>query len=641
MGDSGTTTNVGCGQVSTSRRVIAQAAAIGIACACAVATFFWLQQRANPAPSQVQDAAFDALDDLVRLDATWTADVLKSAVELHRDYDPITAPVIAWPPFEQRMRSALAAALPAADAERWSARLSKSFADKAAAVNAFKMHNAVLRNSLRYLPSAQADIFALASTDAHRVEQDVRRREANQARAASAMRILSTASTADSSSRSSATRALADDLRDANATAKRLSSSLSLSAANAATATLVGETLRFNVATDNASAELLREHNQEFKRVVQAYPEAIRDQSANLARHIDIVLRERGEVSRLLAAITTTALPNDVATAKEAVLAHTAATASSHHAYGKAFAVYTALLLACVLLGAVLLVRRWLVMERDRADLQGQVDKLMLGVVQADRYATLGQMSEHIAHEVNTPLSVVASAFQNTQRFLEQCAATLKAAHPEEYDLMRRCLHDGYWGSEQIKGVVGNLLGFVRGNTSTKQPAHVAELVKTSLMIARAPLLGRGAQVETHLATTPPIACNAAGIRQVLVNLFRNAAEAMPSGGTLVIESRHVGDKVQIIVRDNGPGMAPEVLANLFKPHFTTKARGVGVGLALSKSIIDQHEGSITVRSAPGRGSEFTLLLPVARLNPDDMPAEQADAVGADASGPRTGFAIA
>ena len=112
-------------------------------------------------------------------------------------------------------------------------------------------------------------------------------------------------------------------------------------------------------------------------------------------------------------------------------------------------------------------------------------------------------------------------------------------------------------------------------------------------------------------------------LHQVLLNLFKNALEAMPRGGELTVTTRVRGEHAEILVADTGEGMTPEVAANVFQPYFTTKTKGTGLGLAISQGIIQEHGGAISVKSAPGQGTAFTIRLP---LEPAASPAPPAGA---------------
>jgi signal transduction histidine kinase len=111
----------------------------------------------------------------------------------------------------------------------------------------------------------------------------------------------------------------------------------------------------------------------------------------------------------------------------------------------------------------------------------------------------------------------------------------------------------------------------------------------------------------------PPLQADAAKLRQVLLNLVRNAIEAQPGGGAVELRLRRDGGMAEIEVVDKGPGMPPEILSQIFEPFFTTKEGGTGLGLPLSRQILHEHGGRIECRSAPRRGATFTLSLPLER----------------------------
>jgi two-component system nitrogen regulation sensor histidine kinase NtrY len=110
----------------------------------------------------------------------------------------------------------------------------------------------------------------------------------------------------------------------------------------------------------------------------------------------------------------------------------------------------------------------------------------------------------------------------------------------------------------------------------------------------------------------PPVLADRDQVLQVLLNLVRNALDAMPSGGTLRLAARRAGAGVAFAVSDTGPGVPPADLPRVFEPYFTTKEGGTGLGLAIARRIAEEHGGSLEVESEPGRGATFTLTLPAA-----------------------------
>ena len=124
-------------------------------------------------------------------------------------------------------------------------------------------------------------------------------------------------------------------------------------------------------------------------------------------------------------------------------------------------------------------------------------------------------------------------------------------------------------------------------------------------------------QVRTvEEAPLPPVAFDPQQLHEVLINLLKNAVEAMPQGGEITMASRVRGNFVEISVSDTGEGIPPEVAANIFQPYFTTKEKGTGLGLAICQGIIQEHGGSLLADSTPGRGSTFTIQLPLGERPP-------------------------
>jgi hypothetical protein len=231
-------------------------------------------------------------------------------------------------------------------------------------------------------------------------------------------------------------------------------------------------------------------------------------------------------------------------------------------------------------------------------------------LARADQLAGLGQLAAGLAHEIKNPLAGIQGA--------------LELLRDEAKDESTRHLHDEMLGElKRVHGILQRLLE--SGRPAPLRPARldvgrlladVAELLAPSL---------RRRRVELAVATAealPAIHADAAKLRQVLVNLIQNAAEAMAeNGGHVTVRASGLdggaGDPVRadapavvIAVEDDGPGIPPELATSLFLPFFTTKFSGTGLGLSISKSLIEQHGGRIEVDSIPGRGTTFLIFLP-------------------------------
>jgi two-component system, NtrC family, sensor kinase len=230
-------------------------------------------------------------------------------------------------------------------------------------------------------------------------------------------------------------------------------------------------------------------------------------------------------------------------------------------------------------------------------------------MLQAEKLASIGKLAAIVAHEINNPLAGILTY----AKLLKKWMAKGQGARQEEITSSLELIESE---SRRCGEIVRNLLVFSRTAPMNCEPADLnavldrcARLVRHQLDIANIQLqLDRDPKL-------PAVQCDAAHIEQVVLALVMNALEAMPHGGNLRLASRFLStaDEVQLQVQDDGVGIPPESLANLFEPFFTTRERGhgLGLGLAISHSIIERHKGRIEVESHPGRGTIFTITVPV------------------------------
>ncbi len=219
-------------------------------------------------------------------------------------------------------------------------------------------------------------------------------------------------------------------------------------------------------------------------------------------------------------------------------------------------------------------------------------------LVQKERLATLGQLASSVGHELRNPLGVIT----NSVYFLE---ATLPDAPPkvkEYFGILRAQVR-------QSERIIGDLLDFARVRPPQRTQVRLDALVEEQVSRAAVPPCIR---VEREFP--PPavvLQADPQQIGQVVLNLVVNAVQAMHGqGGVLTLSARRHDGRVRVDVRDTGPGIAPENLERVFEPLFTTKARGIGLGLAVSRMLARANGGEITVASEPGQGAAFTLDLP-------------------------------
>ncbi len=223
-----------------------------------------------------------------------------------------------------------------------------------------------------------------------------------------------------------------------------------------------------------------------------------------------------------------------------------------------------------------------------------------------EKYASVGKLAAGVVHEINNPLDGV---IRYINILFEQM---------EHNSLTREYLLEVKKGLSRIAGITKSLLEFSHqinfNSREVKKYAHLHELIDESIDVLRDKFNGQYRIDKRYNANLPRILD--IGLTHVFINLIRNALDAMPEGGTLEIATDTKGCVVEIAFSDTGPGISSEVIERIFEPFFTTKAidKGTGLGLAIAKEIITKYEGSIDVRSFPGKGSKFTVLIPKRHL---------------------------
>ena len=226
-------------------------------------------------------------------------------------------------------------------------------------------------------------------------------------------------------------------------------------------------------------------------------------------------------------------------------------------------------------------------------------------VLASERLAAVGNTVAHIAHEIKNPLLIIGG-------FARQL---LKA--PGFDDQARRKLSIMAEEVSNLEAMVAEMRDFVRRPPTQKRPGQIAAVVAEALELFQDTFKEHHIQVrQVEETPLPPVTFDPQQVHQVLINLFKNALEAMPKGGEITITSRVKGDQAEISVTDTGVGLAPEVADNIFQPYFTTKAKGTGLGLAICQNIMAEHGGCIFADSAPGQGATFTIQLPLKETSP-------------------------
>jgi two-component system NtrC family sensor kinase len=239
------------------------------------------------------------------------------------------------------------------------------------------------------------------------------------------------------------------------------------------------------------------------------------------------------------------------------------------------------------------------------------LETVQRALFEREKMASIGKLAATVAHEVNNPLEGILTYARLTLKKLEKTV-------PDEVPRaeMAENLHTIERESRRCGDLMRNLLAFARKSPSQREPNDLNELIRHGLALVRHQMELQGIELKAELQEgLPLLRCDAGQIRQVILAILVNATEAMPGGGTLrvstAVDKRQ--QNVEVRIRDTGVGIPPEVLPHIFDPFFTTKEnqQNTGLGLAVAHSILEQHGGSISVKSAPGQGSEFLISLPL------------------------------
>ena len=224
---------------------------------------------------------------------------------------------------------------------------------------------------------------------------------------------------------------------------------------------------------------------------------------------------------------------------------------------------------------------------------------------QADKLAALGTLSAGIAHEINNPIGIITSRVEVMMLEAEEDALPVEVRKDLEVILRH---------ARRVATITQGLLSFARQSSGTRGPVNLNQVAAEIVQLARKDMSRARVEVTMKLdETMPTIVADANAIGQVLLNLLTNARGAMPEGGEITIESSHLATAraVRLTVRDTGSGIPPDILPKIFDPFFTTKSEGTGLGLAISHGIVQDHHGTLDVRSEVGKGTTFTLSFPL------------------------------
>lgn len=223
----------------------------------------------------------------------------------------------------------------------------------------------------------------------------------------------------------------------------------------------------------------------------------------------------------------------------------------------------------------------------------------------AEKLAALGTLAAGLAHELNNPIGIISSRIE--VMLMEGEATGLPDVVREDLKVLHRNAH-------RVARIAQGLLSFARPSPAEWRPVQLNDVVSETLLLAERQVTQDGIRVTVRLEESlPPVLGDQSALQQVLLNLFTNARDAVEAGGEIRIHTRRARrpGRVELTVSDTGIGIAPEAIAKIFDPFFSTKPQGTGLGLSITHGIVREHGGTIDVESTPGKGTRFRLTFPV------------------------------
>jgi len=239
---------------------------------------------------------------------------------------------------------------------------------------------------------------------------------------------------------------------------------------------------------------------------------------------------------------------------------------------------------------------------RHQLEMEKEIQEIEQALIQSEKLAAMGRLTSQIAHELNNPIYGIMNTLD-----------LLKSEIPPE-SKRRRILELSLSETHRLAEMLRNMLSFSKPEEEVRQPVNINELIEGILLIMDKQMQESTVKVKTYFdEKIPEVMASRNQLRQVMLNMFKNAKEAMPKGGTLTIGTRSEKDKVLIHIRDTGVGIPEENRAKIFEAFFTTKqkVKGVGLGLSVCYGIIKSHGGEVKIDSEEGKGTHFTISFPI------------------------------
>ncbi len=221
-------------------------------------------------------------------------------------------------------------------------------------------------------------------------------------------------------------------------------------------------------------------------------------------------------------------------------------------------------------------------------------------LIRSERLAVIGNMAAYVAHEIRNPLTTIGGFARSILRASSQDDQTRQNAGIIVEEVSR------------LERILANIMDFSKPVESVKIASQINEILENTCSLMDPYFKNGGIKlIKRFNFMVPNVVIDQTQIKQVFLNLIKNAVESMPGGGTLTLETLEEDEHVKINITDTGEGMTAEIMQNIFVPFFTTKVDGTGVGLAVSQKIVDDHSGFIKVKSSLQEGTTFSIYLPI------------------------------
>jgi two-component system sensor histidine kinase HydH len=221
------------------------------------------------------------------------------------------------------------------------------------------------------------------------------------------------------------------------------------------------------------------------------------------------------------------------------------------------------------------------------------------------QYAEIATLAGGLAHEIRNPLSTIGLNLDLLSEELGECDSQRDRRILNKLTVVKR-------QCQQLDRILDDFLQFARVGTLTLKPADLNQTVLEFIEFYAPQAAEQGIDISPHLAANlPPVKLDVNLWRQVVMNLSRNAQQAMPQGGVLELQTYQRDDQVVLEIIDNGKGMSSETQARMFDAFYSTKKGGSGLGLPTVRKIVEAHHGTISCESEVGRGTRFSIALPI------------------------------